>query len=408
MVLYVLIASFYNQNNRMSILGSTIQGRAKRTSTSFKGIEARERMSSLEVNLATTLASRDVHDDITSRSGTSTSYPNRRLSSWLVPDADLMPMIPGPARPQSAADRSPSWLASGRNSANQDLTWANKDLESGNPAADATENPAILSKPMESREKTTWGDPLYPSATPTTLAGQRLERITKALDGPYSTTRNGVVSPDGTISSFANVENYDQDFIPPEVPRLPGSPIYGLDGIVRYHGQISPLSRPSSVRSLGMEPLIRQQAELDRSVAELQQFSGSITSFNSGIGQGVPGGQAESVRSDISLSNFPQPPLYPLRQLGDDGVEDKSKAAVSYIKETQRANAIAALPLSMTSGHHRMSQMTVESRRRQSFPSTTARSSSDSAMLGVASRTVVGSSGIQYDVTSFIGGRSFL
>jgi hypothetical protein len=408
MVLHVLIASFYPPKSRVSILDSTMSDRASKTSGPPKGVEGRGRMSAFEDNL--TSAFRDVPGDINPRPRTLYSSPDTDLSSWLVLNANQTPVVLDTPRRMSTADRLFSWLSrrdSAKHSRAHSRLWANEDVESVTPPVDSKTDFATLPQTMKSREGVAWEDPLYPSAAPvSTLASRPLERITRALNPLTSGTRNEAVSPDGTISSFAGIGNYSKDdFIPPQVPRLPGSPIYGLDGIVRYNGPSSPLSRPSSVRSLGMESLLRQQAELDRSVAELQLFSGSKAGAGSDLELSVPGGQTESSRSDISLSNFPEPPLDSLRRRpADGGIVDVSKTSRQDFTEPLEADATVMFPLSIIARPPRMSSLNARSRRRQSFPSITLRSSNDSPTLGVASRTIIGSGGIQYDVTSFIGG----
>ena len=406
MVLHVHIASFYTRRSRVSMLDSTTGHRVSNVSMTHKGIEIRDGISTFEVNST----SRDVPGDITIHPKTHYSRPNDRLSSWLVPDADEMPAIPGVPKRISTADRLVSWFTNRRTSAMHDRSqsrlWTTEDVESATPNVDTKAELATFPDNMKFKERVTssWKDTLYPSATPvSTLAGQRLERTTRTLDTPTSVTRNDAVSPDGTIASFAGVGNYSK-VEPPQVPKLPGSPIYGLDG-VRYHGQLSPLSRPSSVRSSGMESLLRQQAELDKSVAELQLFSGSV-SASSGMGLSVPREKADSVRSDISLSNFPEPPLDSLPRLADVGVSGVLTTSRQGFQSQQR-QADAMLPLPVIARPPRLSSLTrtAQSRRRQSFPSINPRSSIDSAMLGVDGRTVINSGGTQYDVTSFIGGQ---
>lgn len=388
----------------MSMLDSTMGHRVSNASMTHKGIEIRDHISTFEVNST----SRDVPGDITIYPKTRHSRPNDRLSSWLVPDADEMPAVLGVPKRISTTDRVLSWFTNRRTSAMHDRSrsrlWATEDVESATLDVDTKAESATLPD-MKFRERVTssWKDTLYPSATPvSTLAGQRLERTMRTLDTPTSVTRNDAVSPDGTIASFAGVGNYSK-VEPPQVPKLPGSPIYGLDG-VRYQGQPSPLSRPSSVRSSGMESLLRQQAELDKSVAELQLFSGSV-SASSGMGLSVPRENAESVRSDISLSNFPEPPLDSLPRLADVGVSGVLTASRQDFP-SQKRQADAMLPsVPVIARPPRLDSLTVQSRRRQSFPSINPRSSIDSAMLGVDGRTVINSGGTQYDVTSFIGGQ---
>ncbi|KAF8475429.1 hypothetical protein JB92DRAFT_3134555 [Gautieria morchelliformis] len=394
LVLYIHIASFYE---RRSILDPTMQNRASKTSMPPAGIAMHDRTSTTQTNPAITLAPRT--DKVY-------PFPSNRLSSWLVPDADQAPILADAPRRMSTADRITSWITSRRGSTSQyqerSRLHSDGNVESGTSLVHTN---ARLLDATESFTATSWKYSRYllPASVPP--ASQRLQRLTRALDAPVHGKRNGAVSPDGTISSFAAVDNYRRnDFAPPKLPSLPGSPVYGLDGIVRYHGRSSsplpqhtPSSRHSSVQSAGMQSLLRQQAELDKTVAELQLFS--PVSPMSSERLVVPGGQSMSLQSDFSLSNFPDPPPdLPSRPVDTD-VEDNSRFHASDVDPLQGANVAAVPPPPVAP---QIYQSTVQSQR-QSLSSTSTRTSGDSAVLGIASRTVVGSGGTQYDVTSFIG-----
>ena len=377
MVLYVHISSFYERRTRVSMLGATMQDRASKVPMTVNGNMTRDRMSTSQMNPPTTSAFRDVAGDIMPPPGTLHSHPNNRLSSWLIPETEQTSATQGTPRRMSLRDRLSS-LVTGRGTPTrqdraQSPLWTDTDMESGTPYVDTKTSFAV-----------------------TTPSSRRVERNAMALDAPSFGFRNGG-SPDGTISSFGAVENYSRnDLPPPTLPKLRGSPVYGLDGIMRYHGQPSPpspLSRPSSVQSSGMESVLRQQAELDKSVAELQQFAFSPTSVTSGDRLTVPGGQALSIGSDFSLSIFPDPPKLP-DLLADKKISDTSRVNASGDKRAQ-----AMFPSPVTTNSQRP-QSNVQREQRQSFSSSTS-SSTDAAVLGVANRTILGSSG--YDVTSFIG-----
>ena len=370
----MLFRSFYKRRTRTSAFRLSMEDRTNKTSMAINHNETRDGMSTFQINPATPSASRGGAGDITSPR-TLYSHPDSRLSSWLIPETEQTPAIQG--TPMTTMDRLTSYItrsSPARQDQEQSRLWTYMDVESGTPPVDARTGFAV-----------------------TPPASQEPQRITMTFDAPYSDIRNSAVSLRGTMASFDAVENYSKDdFTPPKVPKLPGSPVYGLSGIIRYHGESSFLSRPSSVQSSGMESLLRQQAELDQSVAELRLFSPN--SVTSGDRETVPGGQSSSIRSGFSLSIFPDPPQPPTlpHQLDDDAISDVSRASVSDGRRAHRS----MLPVSSTADP-RIPPSSMQLGQYQSFAPSSVRSSTDATVLGGANRTILGSEG--YDVTSFIG-----
>jgi hypothetical protein len=91
------------------------------------------------------------------------------------------------------------------------------------------------------------------------------------------------------------------------------SPVYGLNGILGSSRarQMSPESthHVSSVTSI--DDLLRKQRELDRSIEALRLFSPELTSTRKLATPTLPSitrGDSTSMASELSLSNFPEPP----------------------------------------------------------------------------------------------------
>ncbi|KAJ4494392.1 hypothetical protein C8R41DRAFT_919356 [Lentinula lateritia] len=172
------------------------------------------------------------------------------------------------------------------------------------------------------------------------------------------------------------------------------SPIYGLDGIVKQQknrnsagSSLRPPRRPS-VSSF--DELIQQQAELDRSIAALRLFS-PPTSFAEAENPsaGIPDGTSlsttnnrtvstltsSSVRSEFSLSIFPDPPIadFPLRASFSTMRANRTKRQSRRDLPTSFDNVSLDVP---------------------SLPDTPMR---------LAPGRSFGSNATQYDVTSFIG-----
>ncbi|CAE6524382.1 unnamed protein product [Rhizoctonia solani] len=188
------------------------------------------------------------------------------------------------------------------------------------------------------------------------------------------------------------------------------SPIYGLDGIIQSLGgdllpdeefrsqQGSLMRGDNAAYSPGAASFLRKQAELDRSVADLQRLtmgrsslvpqqlyalSDSASPSSPSVGQ-----ESTSLRSDFTLSNFPSPPA---AVLGYPGLSQRNSVAA-------RPGEIDFDDIRFTLAPPRMPA--AMDGRQVSFPSTTR--GSDISQL--QSRIAETPDKTQWDVTSFIGG----
>ncbi|KAK0465205.1 uncharacterized protein EV420DRAFT_1513303 [Desarmillaria tabescens] len=175
----------------------------------------------------------------------------------------------------------------------------------------------------------------------------------------------------------------------------PDSPIYGLNGIIRAIGDNSPTGNKSeslnSRSSTSFDELLRQQSELDQSIAALRLFSpeASTATFLDAKDVAAPDAPAKStsmaptastgtnsyikvdsssVPSEFSLSIFPEPPT------NGSGLPDTPVASIAgrnmIIPPSPTVDEVPSMPTSPNG----------------------------------LSTGRFGSGGTQYDVTSFIGG----
>ncbi|KAA1468174.1 hypothetical protein DENSPDRAFT_814242 [Dentipellis sp. KUC8613] len=180
------------------------------------------------------------------------------------------------------------------------------------------------------------------------------------------------------------------------------SPIYGLNGTLRG-GRYSPYTAnpPTnfdipSTRSSGLENLFREQSEIEKSIAALRLLASSPADPRSSQAISVAsergvdpefmtvpprsGPESASVRSEFSLSSFPQPP--------EARRSSRSKSMLS----------VELLPPRMPAAMTTIAEM-------QSLPSS-ARNSEDTLQLNIGQGGRFESAGTQFDVTSFIEGKS--
>ena len=199
----------------------------------------------------------------------------------------------------------------------------------------------------------------------------------------------------------------DKQYLYPSTPNssleTSDSPIHGLYGIVNpkspmltdvFQTEEDPrqlFNSDSSARSSAISMLLRQQAELDRSIAQLQLFSqtGNDSRRTSSSG-GTPKG---SVR--FSLSKFPAPPW------GRESVVSEVPASEQIIAPmTQLSPEITQQRALMVDSPQPSTQPRQQSILSSGF------SPRDSTLLSPmpASRNAkTASNGTQYEITSFIG-----
>ena len=208
----------------------------------------------------------------------------------------------------------------------------------------------------------------------------------------------------------------DLDPPPPEIVGRrswqPDSPVYGLNGIVRPSTCESGLRSQSSVtvadpdRGSGISDLFRKQEELDNSIAALKLFGGSA-GLPSSPSSSKQSGEPSTTRSEFSLSNFPNPPRVNNSE-PDDAGEPRSRRSPSPVRTARpvrlnpRSISVDNVPFDLVPPRIYVSRM--EHNRTLSVPESEI---ADSDVL-VSSRTPrFDSQGTQYDVTSFIGSKSF-
>ncbi|KIJ45588.1 hypothetical protein M422DRAFT_778806 [Sphaerobolus stellatus SS14] len=383
LVLFILISSFYSQRQRFSML-LTSKG------TDPSG-EKSPMSSEQELKSPTSLNTFISQEAILP----SPSFSKRanRMSSWII-TADLpVPADPAPRR-TSRARRLSSWLM-GKSPVQEDYTQP--DVESGSSPVDQTTGFAIPSDIYTpAQEITPVFNPARRSQGIPTPTG-RFERLAAELN--LGSPKNGedarspTRSPPQTSAGASSPRRLGDSTTPPMIG-LPAAPnasiIYGANGILNYYN--APGSDTNSARSSGIASLLRQQAELDRSVAELQMFSPNIRD-STVQDPSIISKNIESFRSDFSLSNFPRPPSEAVTNYDErtDSGDRTISRDVSSLKDFSKLP-----PLLKGSNDFRFSG------RPLSFPSA-LRFSRDSSLLG-AERTFINSNGTQYDVTSFIGG----
>jgi len=181
-----------------------------------------------------------------------------------------------------------------------------------------------------------------------------------------------------------------------------------LSGIVRRTGQgrQTPARRSTVV---SFSELLRQQTELDNSIAALRLLSPQEQSTSTVVIEGGSEdlnrssdvGMPSSMRSEFSLSNFPEPPMT-FTSTANGVPSPTLPLKVRFDRNADRGtiltNGVADLPLP------KISILNDYPTTPQSLPDSPRRNSGDTGnMSGNMSRMKVNSGGTQYDVTSFIG-----
>ncbi|KAF8507121.1 hypothetical protein F5888DRAFT_72939 [Russula emetica] len=297
--------------------------------------------------------------------------------------------------PRPTVQRALSWLRwSGSASQRLSSQFRPSYEDGGQPRSEEAAERGVISSPSEKRVPLAVPDDIQPSSVDSSIPDYITQRIPEGFS--LSTTQlpadtvYGNGRPSTTMSATTTTS--------------PDSPILGADGIAEAQGSDRASRKPrepgysstTSSQLSGYEDLLREQDQLERSIAALK------TVFEQGRSEGrrrdessntvsrlsgrsrlressttAYGPTSASNRSDFSLSIFPEPP--------EQGVTEN----LSRIRP--RSSSVPALtPTQISFGIGR------------SFPVSTA------GIDGVAVLALGGmeSAGTHYDVTSFIGGAS--
>ncbi|KAI0932364.1 hypothetical protein AcW1_000488 [Taiwanofungus camphoratus] len=208
------------------------------------------------------------------------------------------------------------------------------------------ESTRSYAKSVTRAESTKWQEPAYVALavrSPSSASTNALANTALSPSSGQTAALRRNASPSGTPGSRARTPELPKITIPPRAhsryvadtphtaspPSIYGSPVSGVNDIIRgvsiYDNratlQPSPISDYiNSSRSSRISDLLRQQAELDRSIAALRIFSPSNESIAPrksspplpfDLPQTDESDQRKtrsSAPSDVSLSNFPDPP----------------------------------------------------------------------------------------------------
>jgi hypothetical protein len=204
-----------------------------------------------------------------------------------------------------------------------DLLWKQNKEEQGNAVDIEVKIPAPYDpSPMESEPSPSYRMPPQVYSTPDVNAPSRKgilapgrQNMTIAASTP---NRPRIRFSDGGGQTVALEVPKPQ----PDQARIE-SPIYGLSGIINARNANTAMQRPDSgieedprslfddTRSSGISNLLRQQEELDKSIAALKLFSNDpseVATARRSLSVFSDGPRASSVKSIESLSNFPEPP----------------------------------------------------------------------------------------------------
>ncbi|KAJ1311643.1 hypothetical protein OPQ81_010119 [Rhizoctonia solani] len=258
-------------------------------------------------------------------------------------------------------------------------------------------NPRL--RPREAPSSPEPAPPAPPAAAPMRMPSPALSESPSGTS--FRITRE-YGSPSSPLAPIPKVQ-----LNPRQIPS-PGdeSPIYGLDGIIQSLGgdllpdeelrsqQGSVMQRHSATYSPGAASFLRKQADLERSVADLQRFVPArsplalrpLYGLSDGVSPSDPslGQESTSFQSDFTLSNFPSPPAVLSFSERKSVVTRPGEVDLDDIRFT-------LIPPQMPAA--------VDGRQ-MSFPSTTR----GSDVFQLHSRVAETPNKTQWDVTSFIGG----
>ena len=292
--------------------------------------------------------------------------------------------------PQPAVQRALSWLSWSGASQRLSSQFRSSYEDWEQPRSEEAAERGIISSPSEKRVPLSVPDDIRPSNVNSSTSDHITRRTPEGFSS--STTQlsvYGIGKPSTTMSAMTT---------------SPDSPILGADGIAETQESNRPSRKPkesgnnsmSSSQLSGYEDLLREQDQLERSIAALKTMfeqehsegrrrdeSPNIVRHLSGKSRlresstSVYGPTSASNRSDFSLSVFPEPP--------------EQDVAENLSRSRPRSSSVPALT---------RTQKSFDIGR--SFPVSTA-GIDDVAVLALG---VMESVGTHYDVTSFIGGAS--
>lgn len=201
------------------------------------------------------------------------------------------------------------------------------------------------------------------------------------------------------------------------------SPIFGLNGIVRGQlPQVGPARQPaeSNPRAEGMDGssgdtrvssisyLLREQAELDKSIASLKLLTRpeDLLEARRGSETSSEGKLPSAAQSEFSLSNFPEPPWGSssveaeiTRRTGAPPTVSALRQAATLREPTRTRESLKPPPSEPLPAPP--SLRAVDPTRTQSVPFS---DNGESSTTG-RNRSKFDSQGTQYEITSFIGGK---
>lgn len=199
------------------------------------------------------------------------------------------------------------------------------------------------------------------------------------------------------------------------ITRNTDSPVYGLDGIVQRTNQgrqIPGSAARTRSSAMSFTELLRQQTELDKSIAALRLFSPqqestrmettlpteSTSRSRSNSSIGVP----SSMKSEFSLSHFPEPPEL---VTGISGTSSPIPAVALMTrtdrKDSRKSRFVPMQDASASLPPPRMPILSDYPSSPQSIPNSPTRQSEGNINMSRSAK--IDSAGTQYDVTSFIG-----
>ncbi|EJD04174.1 uncharacterized protein FOMMEDRAFT_106670 [Fomitiporia mediterranea MF3/22] len=437
LILFVLVSAFYKMPVRSSVVAELVRRRL--TAAGFRDVEAsaagdnrQSQLSMVQAPYSMPTGMGASRDNGSNRQRAPSDRPSftQRISSSSFFGTRIMARRGGSGQIRGLGNEV------GNEEGDQRRLWNRDDPEPGpSPGGQRSFRGSLEQTPEQTptaatRDAPGWKDPVLTSVMPDLRAEPSYLAPVAPKGKDLGSSVPQIVVPDD--ASQYTTDRYSTPAIPSTFSysrNETDSPIYGLDGIIRnlQKGGTSsstealPDTNVNSNRSSGIESLLRQQQELDRSIAGLRRFSTTSTNRIP-----LPRTNSESIQSDISLSNFPEPPFFPKSSLLDSptsvaqgglrAIEEDRRSVFETEVDRGKSMAISAISdnsmivddVAFQLVPPRMPAVIAELGERsqnQSVP-TISRESLDSVLDDSnPGRTVrLGSQGTQYDVTSFIGG----